>query len=274
MEKNFNPFIAEWVSFVKNQDFSLIEKCLKMSQLLEYPNLSIDNYIQKLDQLAKPLKISIDTTKNPAYLISMLNEYLFQQCGFSGDVEDYYNPKNNFLNEVIDKKSGIPITLSIIYSEIAKHIGIDIKIVGFPGHVLVKYDEETIIDPFSGGSRLEIEDLQDILDRNFGGEVEFSPEFLNEISSQDILTRMVRNLKNAYAQSYSYEKSLLCTNMVLAIQADSAEDIRDKGILEERMLNYETSLKYLNQYLEINPNGEDVDFILELIKSIRSKINQ
>ncbi len=274
MKNEFNPFIAEWVAFAKNQNYSLIEKCLKLSQLLEYPNLSIDEYIKKLDALAKPLRLSLDSTKTPTYLISMLNEYLFLQCGFTGDDEDYYNPKNNFLNEVIDKKSGIPITLSIIYSEIAKYVGLDLKMVGFPGHVLVKYNEEIIIDPFSGGIRLGIDDLQDILDRSFDGQVEFIPEFLNDITQEDILVRMARNLKNSYAQSFSYDKALLCTDMALAIQHDSPEDVRDKGILEARKLNYETSLKYLNQYLEMNPNGEDVDFILELIKDIRSKINQ
>ncbi len=227
-----------------------------------------------MDALAKPLRLSLDSTKTPTYLISMLNEYLFHQCGFTGDDEDYYNPKNNFLNEVIDKKSGIPITLSIIYSEIAKYVGLDLKMVGFPGHVLVKYNEEIIIDPFSGGIRLGIDDLQDILDRSFDGQVEFIPEFLNDITQEDILVRMARNLKNSYAQSFSYDKALLCTDMALAIQHDSPEDVRDKGILEARKLNYETSLKYLNQYLEMNPNGEDVDFILELIKDIRSKINQ
>ena len=104
--------------------------------------------------------------------------------------------------------------------------------------------------------------------------MEFIPEFLNDITQEDILVRMTRNLKNSYAQSFSYDKALLCTDMALAIQRDSPEDIRDKGILEARKLNYETSLKYLNQYLEMNPNGEDIDFILELIKDIRSKINQ
>lgn len=271
MQEKFDPYVAEWVSFVKNPNFNLIEKCLKFAQLLEYPDLNVDNYIQKINKIGMSLKESINDVKNPTYLISMLNEHLFQNLGFRGDNDDYYNPKNNFLNEVIDKKSGLPITISILYVEIAKFVGLDLKIVGFPGHVLVKYNEEMVLDPFNDGALLDVDDLQDILDVNFDGHLEFQPEFLDEIKSEQVLVRLARNLKNSYIQSYVYDNALRCTDMVLAIDPESPEDIRDKGILEERLLNSEVALKYLNWYLEINPNAEDVDFILELIRSIKTK---
>jgi len=274
LEEKFDPFIAEWFSFVKNPNFNLVEKCLKFSQLLEYSDLDVDEYIKKIAKIGMSLKESISDVKNPTYLISMLNEHLFENLGFSGDDDDYYNPKNNFLNEVIDKKIGLPITLSILYVEVAKFIGLDLKIVGFPGHVIVKYNEELILDPFYDGRLLDIDDLQEILDTNFGDQVEFKPEFLDEVEPEQILVRLSRNLKNSYVQSFVYDKALRCANMVLAIEPESPEDIRDKGILEDRLLNSVTALKYLNKYLEINPNAEDVDFILELIRSIKQKINQ
>ena len=271
MSKEFDPFVAEWFSFVKNPNFNLVEKCLKFSQLLEYPDLDVEQYIKKINKIGMSLKESINDVKNPTYLISMLNEHLFENLGFAGDDDDYYNPKNNFLNEVIDKKTGLPITLSILYAEVAKFVGLDLKIVGFPSHILVKYNEEMILDPFYDGRLLDIDDLQEILDTNFGGELEFRPEFLDKISPEQILVRMTRNLKNSYAQSFVYDKALRCVNMVLAIEPESPDDIRDKGILEERMLNSDVALQYLNKYLEINPNAEDVDFILELIRSIKTK---
>jgi len=271
LEEEFDPFVAEWFSFVKNPNFNLVEKCLKFSQILEYPDLDIEKYIEKITKIGMSLKESVSDVKNPTYLISMLNEHLFENLGYSGDDDDYYNPKNNFLNEVIDKKTGLPITISILYAEIAKFIGLDLKIVGFPSHILVKYNEEMILDPFYDGRLLDIDDLQEILDTNYGGEIEFKPEFLDEITSEQILVRLTRNLKNSYVQSFVYDKALRCVNMVLAIEPESADDIRDKGILEERLLNYDNSLKYLNKYLEINPNAEDVDFILELIRSIKTK---
>ena len=270
-KEEFDPFIAEWYSFVKNQNFNLVEKCLKFAQILEYPELNVDEYIQKINQISKSLKESINDVKNPTYLISMLNEHFFENLGYSGDDSDYYNPKNNFLNEVIDKKSGLPITISILYVEIAKFIGLDLKIVGFPSHILVKYNEEMILDPFYDGRLLDVNDLEEILDNNFDEQLEFKPEFLDEINSEQILIRLTRNLKNSYVQSFVYDKALRCVNMALAIEPESPEDIRDKGILEERLLNSEKALKYLNKYLEINPNAEDVDFILELIRSIKTK---
>ncbi len=147
----------------------------------------------------------------------------------------------------------------------------DLKIVGFPSHIVVKYNEEMILDPYYDGRLLDIDDLQEILNENFRGELEFKPEFLDEVSSEQLLIRMVRNLKNSYIQSFVYDKALRCVNMALAIEPESPEDIRDKGILEQRLLNSEKALEYLNKYLEINPNADDVDFILELIRSIKTK---
>ena len=274
MKEKFDPFVAEWLSFVKNPNFNLIEKCLKFAQILEYPDLDVDEYIQKINRIGMSLKESINDVKNPTYLISMLNEHLFENLGFSGDDNDFFNPKHNFLNEVIDKKLGLPITISILYVAVAKFIGLDLKIVGFPSHILVKYNEEMILDPFNDGDLLDVDDLQGILDTNFDEHLKLQPEFLDEIKSEQILLRMTRNLKNSYIQSFVYDKALRCTNMVLAIEPESPEDIRDKGIIEERLQNSETALKYLNKYLEINPNAEDIDFILEMIRSIKQKINQ
>ena len=274
LNEKFDPLVAEWASFTKNPKFSLVEKCFKLAQILEYPDLDISGYIKKLNGIGSSLKLAINQNDNPTYRISILNEHLFRNHGFRGDTDDYYSPKNNFLNAVLDKKSGIPITLSIIYSEVAKHIGLDLHIAGFPSHVVVKYGEEMILDPFNGGKLLNVDDLEEILFQNYGEEVEFLPEYLDDITTEQILIRMTRNLKNSYAQSYAYDMAMRCINMVLALEPNSPEEIRDKGILQDRLLNYNESLELLNKYLEIDPNAEDADFVLELIKSVREKLSQ
>ncbi len=274
MKQKFDPFVAEWVSFSTQSKFNLVEKCLKLSQILEYPDLDISKYIQKINEIGKNLSLEISNVDNPTYKISMLNEHLFQKYGFTGDTEDYYNPKNNFLNQVLEKKSGIPLSLSIIYSEIAKHIGLELRIVGFPSHVIVKYNEEILLDPFNKGKLLKLDDLEQILDKSFDGQVDFYPEFLDEISTDKILIRMLRNLKNSYGQSFAYEKAMRCTNMILSLEPNSPEEIRDKGILEDRFSNHDLALEFLEKYLEQFPEAEDADFILELIRNIRNKINQ
>jgi len=271
--EKFDPFVSEWISFSKNPNYNLIEKCLKLGQIIEYPELNISKYIEKINEMGNSLKIKIGEVKNPTYLISVLNEYLFDELGFHGAEEDYYDPVNSFLNVVLDKKTGVPITLSILYSEVAKHIGLDLRIVGFPGHVIVKYKKEMILDPFYRGRLLTIEDLEKILNRNFGEDVEFVPEYLNEATTEQLLTRLLRNLKNAYTQSYAYDNAMKCTDMILGMQPESSEEIRDKGILEERLLRYDKALPFLNKYLELEPEADDADFILELIKSVREKSN-
>ena len=269
----FDPFVSEWTAFSKNPNYNLIEKCLKLAQILEHNDLDLSKYIERINEIGNSLKMKISEVKNPTYLISMLNEYLFDEIGFRGAEEDYYDPGNSFLNTVLDKKTGIPITLSIIYAEVAKNIGLDLKIVGFPGHVIVKYKNEIILDPFYRGRLLTIENLEEILDRNFGDGVEFVPEYLNEATTEQLLTRLLRNLKNAYTQSYAYDNAMKCTDMILGMQPESPEEIRDKGILEERLLRYDKALPLLNKYLELQPEADDADFILELIKSVREKSN-
>jgi regulator of sirC expression with transglutaminase-like and TPR domain len=271
---DFDPFAAEWVTYAKSPQYTLVEKCLKLSQVLEFSELDITEYVKKLRTFEQGLREHVSDIKNPIYLVSMLNEYMFDILGFEGDDDDYYNPRNNFLNVVIDKRSGIPITLSIIYIEVARSIGLDLRPVGFPGHFLVKYSEELILDPFNRGSLLDIEDLQDILDATYGEGVEFEPEYLNDIDPEKILIRILRNLKSSYTESFNYEKAMHCINMILGLQSESPEDIRDKGIIYLRLLQKDAALISLNKYLELAPEADDVDDILEMIKSIKEKSNQ
>ena len=273
MNAEFDPVLSEWSTYVRNPKLNLIEKCLKLAQILEYHNLDIENEIQKINDIGISLKNSIVESKNHTYRISLLNEFLFQTCGFNGNMEDYYNPKNNFLNYVIDEKTGTPITLAILYSELGKHIELDLRIIGFPSHVIVEGGEELMLDPFNKGKQLSADDLREILLRNYGDDVELVPEYLNAITVEQILIRILRNLKSSYTESYSYKKSIRCNLMILAISPDSPDEIRDIGILEEKLMNYKKSIKYLERYLELDPNAQDVDLILELIRNIREKTN-
>ncbi len=274
MNERVISLVSEWNSFVNSEKYNLIEKCLKLTQILEYPELDISKEMEKIKELGVAFRNRITESKNPTYMISLLNEFLFDIEDFQGDLEDYYNPKNNFLSYVLQKKSGIPITLCILYTEIAKYVDLDLKIVGFPSHVIVKYNEEMILDPFNRGRLLELEDLQEILYQNYGDSVEFEAEYLNRISDEKIIIRMLRNLKNSYTDSFAYEMASICNRMILGILPESPDEIRDMGILEERLKNYENAIEFLNKYLEMEPNAEDVDFVLELIREIREKINQ
>jgi len=274
MSQDFDPFVAELVTYVSDPRYSLVEKCLKFAQTFGYPNLSITEYVNKLNLMGKTLRDLISDVKNSTYLISMLNEYMFNTLGFSGNRDDYYNPDNNFINVVIDKKVGIPITLSIIYIELAKHIGLDLRPVGFPSHFLVKHTEEMIIDPFGHGRLLTIDDLHEILNSSYGGGVEFVPQFLDEIEPEKILIRIAGNLKKSYTESFNYEMAMRCINFILSIEPNAADEVRDRGILGARLLHYDRALESLNKYLELSPEADDVDDILDLIRSIKERASQ
>lgn len=271
---SFDPFVEEWVAYAKNPRYSLVEKCLKLSQSLDFPDLVLDQYVQELNSMGESLRNLVSDIKNPTYLVSMLNEHMFETLGFEGNQDDYYNPQNNFLNKVIDSKKGIPITLSIIYIQLGAFLGLDLRPVGFPGHFLVKHSEEMILDPFNGGRLVGIEDLEEILNSTYGPGFPFRPEYLNEIEPEKILIRLARNLKNSYMQSFNYRQALHCINMVLGLAPDEPDEVRDTGIVLSRMLQNDRALRSLEKYLEIAPDAEDVDYVLELIRSIKERPNQ
>ena len=265
----FDPFVEEWVAYSKNPRYTLVEKCLKLAQVLEFPRLALDHYIQNLNHMGEGLRNSISEVKNPTYLVSMLNEYMFGTLGFEGNSDDYYNPRNNFLNTVIDTRKGIPITLSIIYIQLGRYIGLDLKPIGFPGHFLVKNSEDMILDPFNRGVLLDLGDLEGILGSIYGGEARFRPEYLDEVGPEKILVRIARNLKNSYMQSFNYEKAKHCINMVLGIAHDEPEEVRDMGIVQSRLLQNDLALQSFERYLELAPEADDVDYVLEMIRRIK-----
>lgn len=271
---NFDPVVEEWLAYAKNPRYTLVEKCLKLAQVLEFPDLDVSLYVDKLNAMGKDLRHSVSDISNTTYLVSMLNEYMFDIVEFEGNRDDYYNPQNNFLNRVIDTKRGIPITLSIIYIQLGAYLGLDLKPVGFPGHFLVKHSEELILDPFNGGMPLQIEDLEDILHDTYGAGFSFRPEYLDEIESEKILVRIAKNLKNSYMQSFNYKAAAHCINMVLGLAPNEPEETRDMGIVQSRMLQNDLALRSLERYLELAPDAEDVDSVLELIRSIKEKANQ
>ena len=271
-EHGFDPFVAEWASYVNNPNLGPVEKYLKMAQLLEYPDLDIGVCIEKINALGRHCWSVCSSEGEIVDRVGRFNGEFFGSLGYGPDETDYYDPRNNFLNEVIDKKTGIPITLSIMYAEVAGHTGLNVRLVDFPGHILAKIGEMVILDPYNGGMIVGHDDLQTILDSVFDGEVLFKPEYLNEAKPERLMIRMARNLKNSYMHSYDYARARRCADMVLAFDPESPDDVRDKGIIEARLLHYSASLEHLNRYLEINPGGHDVDHVLEMIKSIREKI--
>src|SRR3989337_4258823 len=197
--------LAEMVSR-KEEEIELARAALLFAKE-EYPGLDVGKYLQKLELMTEEIKSRIGNNNDPHFLISEINRYLFTEEGFRGNEDDYYDPRNSFLNDVLDIKTGIPITLSVLYIEIASRLGLTLLGVGFPGHFIVKYsgmEGEILVDPFNKGRILSIKDCKEILDRIYGGRMQFHSEFLQPVTKKEILSRMLHNLTSIYLNTTNY----------------------------------------------------------------------
>ncbi len=205
--------------------------------------------------------------------LAALNHVLFAQANLRGNREDYYDPRNSFLNDVLDRGLGIPITLSIIYMEVARRVGFPLAGVGMPGHFLLKHysggEEEILIDCFNRGDILSTQDCQCRLDEIYSGEMKMRPEFLQPISQRQILTRMLNNLKTIYLSTRNFRKALPIADLVLVIYPQSAEDLKQRALLRYSMGMNGLAAEDLNEYLKISPTASDADDIRQMAQSIR-----
>jgi regulator of sirC expression with transglutaminase-like and TPR domain len=264
--------LSQWNEHVR-KDVSLDRTALLMARTLQYPSLDVEEQMRMMDTMAYELKEYVGTRERATEIINAMNEFIFVKHGYSGNSDDYYDPRNSYLNDVIRRKKGIPITLSVLYMELARRIGFQLYGVGFPGHFLIKYvrdDLEIVIDPFSKGRILSYDDYQIILDQLYNGQIRFEKKFLEPVSNDQIIIRMLRNLKDTFVYSYDYDRALLSTEMILAIRPDIAEEFRDMGIILYYKKLYSSAISNLTKYLEMQPDATDADRITQIIRDMQS----
>jgi len=239
----------------------------------EYPNLDIHEYLRRMDTLAARADVLIGLDRTPVNVIESLNEILFVQEGLRGNSEDYYDPRNSYLNEVLDRRLGIPISLSVIYMEVAKRINFSIKGIGFPGHFLIKHvanDRDIIIDPFEMGRILTWNDCQELLDKIHKGAVEMNASLLQPMEKRTILTRMLYNLKSIYTQRELYLKALSVIDKLLMLHPWTPSELRDRGMLYMQTSLFAKALADLESYLFRAAAPEDSSYIQNHIKMLRN----
>jgi regulator of sirC expression with transglutaminase-like and TPR domain len=209
----------------------------------------------------------------PQPALAALNRVLFEEMRLRGNREDYYNPRNSFLNDVLDRGLGIPITLSIVYMEVARRVGLSLSGVGMPGHFLLKHygddGQETLIDCFNRGDILSRQDCQSRLDEIYSGEMTMRPEFLHPISRRQILTRMLNNLKTVYLSTRNFRKALPIADLILVIYPRSPEDVKQRALLRYSMGLHGLAAEDLDEFLKMSPNASDAEEIRQMALSIR-----
>ncbi len=241
--------------------------------LEEYPGLDIPDYLRRLDTLAAQAEVLIGEDRSAVNVIERINEILFVQEGLSGNDEDYYDPRNSCLNQVLDRRLGIPVSLSIIYIEVAKRIDFMIQGVGFPGHFLIKHvaqGRDIIIDPFDRGRILTLNDCQELLDRIHNGKVEMNASLLQPMEKRAIITRLLYNLKGIYMHKEQYNHAISIIDKLLLLNPGTPSEIRDRGILYMETSLFGKALADLEFYLRHAAAPEDSVNIQNHVKMLRS----
>jgi regulator of sirC expression with transglutaminase-like and TPR domain len=257
---------------VDDEKIDLVRGALTIART-EYPELNIESYVERIDELGLQAASRITEVGDAAETIAALNSVLFQQAGLRGNREDYYDPRNSFLNDVLDRSLGIPITLALIYMEVGRRLGFPLFGVGMPGHFLLKnYDidgRETLIDCFNGGDILNAQDCQRRLDEMYSGQMTLRPEFLFAVSRRQMLTRIINNLKTVYMSARNLKKVLPLVDLLLVIYPRSPEDVKQRAMLRYSLGQPKAAAEDLEEYLKMSPEASDSDEIRQTALSIR-----
>jgi regulator of sirC expression with transglutaminase-like and TPR domain len=239
----------------------------------EYPDLDPDRYLARLDALGDALRVRAGDGDGAA-LVPALNRLLFEEEGFHGNTEDYYDPRNSFLNDVLDRRTGIPISLCTVYMEVARRAGRALEGVGLPGHFVVRVSADAaplLVDPFNGGTVLTLEDCQRRLDRIYSGRLRLAPAMLAPCSRKAILGRMLRNLKDIYVKAGDYARALRVVEMLRSLEPDSADELRDRGVLYAALDCYAAAAADLEGYLALRPRCAEAPQLTAKVAELRAR---
>ena len=257
---------------------------------IEYPRLDPEPYLARLDAMGEAARRAIEHEcaasgdSRTSIGIRALNEYLFEQLQFVGNSDKYEDPRNSCLNEVLDRRTGIPITLSVVYMEVARRAGLQVDGINFPGHFLVRCPEthgspHLIIDPFHAGALLSEHKCRLLLQKHVGSEVAFSKSLLAPATRLEIIVRVLINLKRIYVNMRSFPQARDVTELLLAMTPSALSELRDRGLLAYHLNDVTSALRDLQAYLKLTSMSEmDKDAreehqqIWEHVKTLRRRV--
>jgi regulator of sirC expression with transglutaminase-like and TPR domain len=241
----------------------------------DYPDLDIATYLARIDRLAVEAASRCDSGGDVYQWIAALNYVLFSQHRYRGNRDDYYDPKNSFLNEVLERKTGIPISLSVLYMEVAQRIGLALDGVGFPGHFLVKHAHngvDLVIDPFHQGEIQSREDLSRMLGRLYGGAVELRDEYLKPVGKKEILKRMLGNLKGIYTKTNDLVRLLSVLDQAIILEPGAVGEIRDRARVYLRLEWFAQARADFESYLRLAPEAKDAGAVREQLVDLAKRV--
>jgi regulator of sirC expression with transglutaminase-like and TPR domain len=239
----------------------------------EYPDLEPGRYLARLDEMAAALGRGAGDARTEE-AVAALNRLLFEQEGFHGNTEDYYDPRNSFLNDVLDRRIGIPISLCTVYMEVGRRAGLSVEGVGLPGHFVVRLSSSpapVLVDPFHGGAVLTLEDCQRRLDRIYAGRLRLAPNMLAACGRKSILSRMLRNLKGIYVKAGDYVRALRAVEMLRSLDPESVDELRDRGVLYAALDCFAAAAADLEGYLALRPQCAEAPQLAAKAAELRTR---
>jgi regulator of sirC expression with transglutaminase-like and TPR domain len=285
--------VRQFVDWAQRTDQDLASAALIIPRL-EYPHLDPAPYLALLDEMGRLARDRVEAVPAPLDVgdrVAALNAYLFEELGFVGNREQYEDPRNSFLNEVLTRRTGIPITLALVYIEVARRAGLRIEGVNFPGHFLLRcpatqgagrhdpFARDLIIDAFHGGAVLSERDCRHLLRRHVGEEAAFDPSLLAPATKTQILVRMLLNLKRIYVRMRSFPQARDVTELLLAIDPAAVTELRDRGLLAYHLKDFSAALRDLQSYVRLSSGPgldedekEEHEQLWEHIKTLRRRV--
>ena len=263
-----SEFVHRFTEIAKSPDPDLAPAALFIARL-EYPRLDAARYLEQLDAMGRKVAERIAMLgpgSEPLARVRAISDYLFDDQGFAGNTKAYDDPRNSFLNQVLERRTGIPITLALVYIEVARRAGVRADGVNFPGHFLLRLphtgdrpseaDDHVILDPFHGGAILDEADCQRLLRKHAGDDASFDRRLLARASKQQILLRMLLNLKRIYVRMRSFPQARTLTELLLALDPSALTELRDRGLLAYHLNDFSMALRDLEAYLRFTARGE------------------
>ena len=238
----------------------------------EYPDISVDRELFTFQRIAGSISSKLLDDDDPLYCMNTLSEALFDEGGFRGNDENYYDPRNSYLNQVMARRVGIPITLAVVYMEVGRRLKVPLLGVGMPGHFLVRHLEidNLFVDPFNGGYLLSTDECRKLLEDRMQGPVDWDNSLLKPVSNREIVARIIRNLKAIYMHDEDYVRALDVAEFAIALEPHSATNYRDRGVVHYQLGHSAEALDDLTHYLDLVPNGADAEGVHAIVAELRS----
>jgi len=268
---------ADFESLVKRPEstFDLARAALLIAAESN-PNLDVDRTLHTLDTWADELRARLQPDWNNLQKLARLRNFVFEDLRFRGDQEDYYSPSNSMLNEVMERRLGVPLTLSIVFMELGWRVGMPLEGVGFPGHFLVRLTGEPLdllLDPYRDGMSVHEEDCHRMLNEISGGKLVLRDDYLHSITKHDMIARLLLNLKGAYLRAEDDRGALAAVELLLVLRPGDVEEVRDRGLLFYRLRRYGPALRDIERYLEGRPDAPDRESLEVHVRNLRRLIS-